>query len=151
LPSFHKNEEINKSTIFEQKLKCNELRASIESSIKDYNSQQKPKQESQNNELAVDDPQQTFGLYINAKELYDFFYSSKLNTCVYVEIMRTSLKTSGDSELGGHIEYWKPVYEYYNFIDALTGTTIDSVRTISRGEIFDDFKNVKSKIDSFKN
>lgn len=141
-----KNQEI----LFEQKLKCNNLRPSVENLIRDYNSQQEPEQRSQNNTLAQDDPQQTFGTYLENKELSDFFYSPKLNTCLYIEIQRTSLKTIGNSELGGHIEYWNPVYEYYNFIDALTGKTINSIKTISRGSKFNSFNDVKKMVDDFQ-
>lgn len=150
LPNQNKNKTIKAGFLFEQKLKCNSLKLSIENVIKDYNSQQKLERLSQNNALTPDDPQQTYGMYLNSKELNDFFYSPKLNTCLYVEIARTSLKTSGDSELGSPIEYWNPVYEYYNFIDALTGTTINSIRTISRGEKYDDFNDVQKTTNDLK-
>src|SRR3990167_342156 len=55
LPNTKQSRVDKQAMLFEQKLKCNDLRPSVLNSIQGYNSQQKPERLSQNNSLGPDE------------------------------------------------------------------------------------------------
>lgn len=130
-----KPEEENMADDFTKKIECEKYRDPIAKRINQYNNSQTPEIRNSNNTGTGDEA--INHLYVENKELKEIFYSPKVNSCLYLEISRTLMKSDPYSK--ANEGSWGTSFEYYNLIDALTGNEIDSVFTINRSERMDQY------------
>lgn len=136
-PQIVKPEETIKADDFTKKIECEKYRDSIAKTINQYNNSQTPEIRNSNNTGTEDEA--INHLYVENKELKEVFYSPKVNSCLYLEISRTLMKS--DPHAKANEGSWGTSFEYYNLIDALTGNQIDSVFTINRSERMDSYNS----------
>jgi len=149
-----KPEENIKNDDFTKKIECEKYRDSIAKTINQYNNSQVPEIRNSNNTGTGDEA--INHLYVENKELKEIFYSPKVNSCLYLEISRTLMKSNPNAK--ANEGNWGTSFEYYNLIDALTDNQIDSIFTINRSERMDEYNgdgtisvNVYNRVDEMVN
>lgn len=128
---------------FQKKIECQKFIDSVSKKINLFNGKQKPEIRDSNNSGG----EPINHSYIESKEFKEVFYSPKVDSCLDLEVARTSLKVDNmDSKQYGQ---WATSYEDYNLIDILSGKQIDSVSTINRSEVmnsYDDKGNISNYV-----
>ena len=131
------SEENKQNDNFTKKIECGKYRDSLIKIINQYNNSQTPEIRNSSNTGAGNEA--INHLYIENKELKEIFYSPKVNSCLYLEISRTLMKSNPNAK--ANEGKWSTSFEYYNLVDALTGNQIDSISTINRSERMDEYNN----------
>ncbi len=136
---------------FAKKIECEKYKDQIIKKINQYNSIQKPEVRDSNNS---GEGEPINNLYVESNEFKGVFYSSKVNSCLYVEIRRTLVKRGAEAD--PNVGNWGVSSEYYYLIDALTSKEIDfnegmsSFQTINRSEQLRSKKEANDLIDQYR-
>lgn len=126
---------------FSKKMECEKYKEGILENIQKYNISQKPEIRDSNNSNDNNEP--VNNTYIDKKELKEIFYSPKINSCLYIEDLKTSMKYNAN-------ETWGVVYEYYNIIDVFTDKKLESIKIINRGEVINFDMDIEKIMNKYK-
>jgi len=139
-------EKETKDSNFQKKITCTELQNQLIKNITNYNSSQKSYID--DNCVGCDIKTHSYHLYIHNKEFKEIFYSSNINSCIYVVSDKTLIKNDPNSN--PNIGKWDVSFDSYFIIDALTNETVDIVQIIHRGEQFNSIQQADEIIKKYK-
>lgn len=126
----------NTNEEFSLKQECYKYKNSLIKEVENFNNEQKLEKRGDNDG--------SFSYCKEVQELKEIFYSNKLNSCAHVIIEQTHCQP--DQNAVSNISY-----EYQKLYNTLTNENIESFKTISRGEFFENINDVQGKIDIYKN
>lgn len=136
---------------FQKKIECEKYKEDILKDINKYNNSQKPEIRNSNNDISGEPIN---NLYVEQKELKELFYSPKINSCVYLESMKTLVKRGENAN--PDVGNWAISYDTYYLIDVLTGKQIDFnkglpfLQIIHGGEIFNSEQDADQIIEEYR-